>query len=66
MASYHLMTIKGVLGTGMQVISNKSMKFDDQKVFDASQVFDDPRGIAIGSMDFPKVSSDTSIFDGLV
>ena len=50
----------------MQVISNKSMKFDDQKVFDASQVFDDPRGIAIGSMDFPKVSSDTSIFDGLV
>ena len=32
------------------------------------QVFDDPKGISIGSMDFdnPKVYGDTSIFDGLV
>ena len=32
------------------------------------QVFDDPKGISIGSMDFdnPKVFGDTSIFDSLV
>ena len=31
-------------------------------------IFDDPKGISIGSMDFdnPKVYGDTSIFDGLV
>ena len=33
----------------MQVISNESMKFDYPKLFDDSQVFDDPKGIAIGS-----------------
>ena len=38
------------------------------KEFDDPQVFDDPKGISIGSMDFdnPKVYGYTSIFDGLV
>ena len=40
----------------------------DPKEFNDPQVFDDPKGISIGSMDFdnPKVYGDTSIFDGLV
>ena len=44
------------------------MKFDDPKVFNVSQVFNDPKGISIGSMNFdhPKVFVDTSIFDDLV
>ena len=35
---------------------------------DDPQIFDDPKGISIGSMDFdnPKVYGDTSIADGLV
>ena len=38
------------------------------KEFDDPQVFDNPKGISIGSMDFdnPKVFGDTSIFDSLV
>ena len=38
------------------------------KEFDDPQVFDDPKGISIGSMNFdnPKVYGDTSIFNGLV
>ena len=38
------------------------------KEFHDPQVFDDPKGISIGSMDFdnPKVYGDTFIFDGLV
>ena len=38
------------------------------KEFDDPQVFDEPKGISIGSMDFdnPKVYGDTAIFDGLV
>jgi len=44
------------------------MKFDDPKVFNVSQVFNDPKGISIGSMNFdnPKVYGDSSNFDGLV
>ena len=44
------------------------MNFNDPKEFDDLQVFDDSKGISIGSMDFdnPKVYGDTSIFDGLV
>ena len=40
----------------------------DPKEFGDPQVFDDPKGISIGRMDFndSKVYSDTSIFDGLV
>ena len=36
--------------------------------FDDPQVFDDPKGISIESMDFdnPNVYGDTSILDGLV
>ena len=36
--------------------------------FDDPQVFDDPKGISIESMDFdnPRVYGDTSIIDGLV
>ena len=36
--------------------------------FDDPQVFDDPKELSIGSMDFynPKFYGDTSIFDGLV
>ena len=38
------------------------------KEFDHPQVFDDPKGISIGSMNFdnPKVYGDTFISDGLV
>ena len=38
------------------------------KEFDDPQVFDDPKGISIGSMDVdnPKVYGDIPIFDGLV
>ena len=38
------------------------------KEFDDPQLFDDLKGISIGSMNFdnPEVYSDTSIFDGLV
>ena len=44
------------------VLSNESMEFDDP------QVFDDPKGISIGGMNFnnPKLYGDTSIFIGLV
>ena len=44
------------------------MDFDDPKELDDLQVFDDPKGFPIGSMDFdnPKVHSNTSFFDGLV
>ena len=44
------------------------MDFNDPKEFDDPQVFNDQKGISIGSMDSdtPKVYSDTSIFDGLV
>ena len=40
----------------------------NKKEFDDPQVFDDPKGISIVSMDFdnPKVYGDTSIFDDLV
>ena len=43
------------------------MDVNDPKEFDYHQVFDDPKGISIESMDFdnPKVYGDTSIFDGL-
>ena len=39
-----------------------------KKKFEDPQVFDDPNGISIGSMNFdsPKVYGDTSIFDCLV
>ena len=52
----------------MNVISNQFVDFDDPKEFNDSQVFDDPKGISIGSMDFgnSKVYGDTSISDGLV
>ena len=52
----------------MNVISNQFVDFDDPKEFNDSQVFDDPKGISIGSMDFdnPKVYDDTCIFNGLV
>ena len=41
------------------------MDFNGQREFDDPQVFDEPKGISIGSMDFdnPKVYGDTSIFD---
>ena len=44
------------------------MDLNDPTEFDDLQVFHDPKGISIGSMDFdnPKVYGDTSIFDGLV
>ena len=44
------------------------MAFKLPKEFDDAQVFDDPKGISIGSRDFdnPKVYNDTSIFDDLV
>ena len=44
------------------------MDFNGQREFDDPQVFDEPKGILIGSMDFdnPKVCGDTFIFDGLV
>ena len=44
------------------------MAFKLPKEFDDAQVFDDPKGISIGSRDFdnPKVYSDTSIFDDFV
>ena len=44
------------------------MGFNDLKEFDDPQVFNDPKGISIGTMDFdnPKVYDDTSITDGLV
>ena len=45
------------------------MHFDDPKELDDPQVFDDSKGISIGSMDFdinPKVNGETQIFDGLV
>ena len=44
------------------------MHFNDPKELDDHQVFDDPKGISIGSMNFdnPKVYGDTSISDGLV
>ena len=44
------------------------MDFNDPKEFDDHQVFKDPKGISIGSMDFdiPKVFGETSIFDSLV
>ena len=54
------------------VISNESMGLRNSeqrtKEFDDPQVFDNPKGISIGSMDFnnPKVFGDTSIFDSLV
>ena len=53
---------------GPKVISNEGMDFNDPKEFDDPQVFNDTKGISIGSMDFdtPKGYSDTSIFDGLV
>ena len=37
---------------GLKVISNKSVDFDDLKIFNGSQVFHDPKGILIGSMRF--------------
>ena len=44
------------------------MAFKLPKEFDDAQVFDDPKGISIGSRDFdnPEVCGDTSISDGLV
>ena len=44
------------------------MDFNDPKEFDDFQIFDDPKGISIGSMDVdnPKVYGDIPIFDGLV
>ena len=43
----------------LKVILNKCVDFDDPKEFDDFQIFDDPKGISIGSMDFdnPKVWS---------
>ena len=43
------------------------MDLSNPKEFDDPQVFDNPKGISIGSMDFdnPKVNGNTSIFDGL-
>ena len=44
--------------------------YSDPRNFDDHQVFDDPKGISIGSMsmnfDHSKVNGNTSIFDGLV
>ena len=44
------------------------MNFNDSKESIDPQLFNDPKEISIGSMDFdnPKVYNDTSIFDGLV
>ena len=44
------------------------MDFNDPKEFVDPLIFDEPKGISIGSMDFdnPKVYGDTSIFVGLV
>ena len=44
------------------------MDFKYPKEFDDPQVFNDPKGILIGSMDYdvPKVYGETSIFDSLV
>ena len=42
------------------------MDFNDPKEFNDPQVFDDQKRISIGSMDYPKVYGDTSIFDGVV
>ena len=52
----------------LTIISNGSMDFKDLMKFVDPQVYFDPNGILIGSMDFDnqKVYSDTSIFDGLV
>ena len=43
------------------------MDLTDPKEFDDPQVFNDPKGISIGRMDFDnsKVYSDASKFDGL-
>ena len=51
-----------------KVILNGSIEFDDPKVFDVPQVFEDTKVISNGSLDFdnPEIYSDTSIFDGLV
>ena len=44
------------------------MNFNDPKEFYDPHLFNDPKEISIGSMDFdnPKLYGDTSIFDGLV
>ena len=50
------------------VISNKSMDFNDPHLLNDPQAIDDPKGILIENRDFenPKVYGDTSIFDSLV
>ena len=52
----------------LKVILDESIDFDGSKVFHDPQIFNDPKGISIGSMDFeyPKLYSDTSIFDDLL
>ena len=44
------------------------MNFNDPEEFYDPQLFDDPKEISIGSMDFDnsKVCGDASIFDGIV
>ena len=50
------------------IISNESMDLNDPKEFADPQVFNDPKGISIRTMDFyiPKVYGETSILDSLV
>ena len=57
-----------ILTVRVDCVSNESMDFREMKEFNDSQVFNDPKEISIGSMNFdnPEVYSDTSIFDGLV
>ena len=51
---------------GLQNILSESVDIEYPNEFDDPQVFNDPKRILIGSMDFDKVLGDTSIFGGLV
>ena len=51
---------------GLKFILKESNGFEDPKEFDDILVFDDPKRVSIGTMDFciVKVNGDTSFFDG--
>ena len=51
---------------GLKNILSESVDIEYPKEFDDPQVFNDPKRILIGSMDFDKVLGDTSISGGLV
>ena len=51
---------------GLKNILSESVDIEYPKEFDDPQVFNDPKRILIGSMDFDKVLGHTSIFGGLV